>query len=89
MLNKGALTPKYPPWLRHCNLVTNSPAALKHLSASTENGGRVLDNFQFFEHNETQTLCGQHVEWCMDAQCTLTQVLLLCSSLMLASPDVF
>ena len=45
------------------NLVINSPAALKHLSASTEDGERVFRQiFQFFEHFETQILCGQHVE---------------------------
>ena len=58
------------------NLVINSPAALKHLSASTEDGGRVFTvqtNFQFLKHFGTKILCGQLVEWCVDAQCTLTQ----------------
>ena len=71
------------------NLVINSPAALKHLSASNEGGGRVFRQIFIFFNTLGQSLCGQPVEWCMDAQSALKQVLLLYSLLMFASQDVF
>ena len=52
------------------NLVINSPAALKHLSASTGDGEKVFSQIFSFLSTLEQILCGQHVEWCIGVQCT-------------------
>ena len=71
------------------NLVINSLAALTHLSASTENGERVFRQiFNFFSTlgRRFYVVSMWNSEWMRNAH---SQVLLLCSLLMLASQDVF